>query len=96
MMLLNIPYKNGDVVSLKLASGEEIIGRLEEEKGPDMILTKPMMIAATQEGLGLAPFMFSTPGDAKFTINRSNVLCATKSADGFAKQYIEGTTGIAV
>lgn len=95
-MLLNIPYKNGDVVSLKLSSGEEIIGRLEEEKGSDMYITKPMMIAATQEGLGLAPFMFSAPGDARFVLNRSNVLCATKSEEGFAKQYIEGTTGISV
>ena len=30
-MLIETPYKNGDTVSLKLSSGEEIVGRLEEE-----------------------------------------------------------------
>jgi small nuclear ribonucleoprotein (snRNP)-like protein len=31
-MLIEAPYKNGDIVTLKLTSGEELIGKLEEEK----------------------------------------------------------------
>jgi hypothetical protein len=30
-MLLETPYKNGDTISLKLSSGEEILGRLDSE-----------------------------------------------------------------
>ena len=93
-MLLDIPYKVGDVVSLKLASGEEILGRLEEEKGNDFVLTKPRMITAMQDSLGLAPFMFSVSVDSKCVIKAQSVLCITKTEEGFAKQYLEGTTGI--
>lgn len=91
-MLIDVPYKTGDVISMKLASGEEVVGRLEEEKGADMILSKPMMIVAAQEGLGLAPFMFSVSPDSKFNIKVANVLCVTKTEDGFGKQYMEQTT----
>ena len=94
-MLLNVPYKQGDTVSLKLSSGEEMVARLEEEKGGELILSKPMMIAATQEGLGLAPFMFSVSADTKIPVKMENVLCVVKTEDEFAKQYIQNTTGIA-
>lgn len=93
-MLIDIPYKNGDVVSLKLASGEEILGRLEEEKGTDLIISKPRMITAMQDGIGLAPFMFSVSIDSKCAIKLQSVLCISKTEEGFAKQYLEGTTGI--
>ena len=93
-MLINVPYKNGDVISLKLASGEEVVARLEEEKDSDLIVTKPMMLVSAQEGLGLAPFMFSVAPDAKFNIKLSSVLCVTKTEDGFGKQYLEQTSGL--
>jgi len=41
-MLIEAPYKIGDVVSLKLSSGEEILGRLESEDTNNYTLKKPM------------------------------------------------------
>jgi len=95
-MLLETPYKAGDVVSMKLTSGEELIARLDEEKGTSLVLKKPLMVAVTQQGLGLAPFMFTTNPDSKITVDHSKVLCIVKSDEQFSKQYIENTTGIAV
>jgi hypothetical protein len=95
-MLIETPYKNGDTVSIKLTSGEEIVARLEEEKGATLVLNKPLMIAATQQGLGLAPFMFTSSPDAKVKIDLSKVVCVTKTQDEFASQYIQNTTGITV
>lgn len=95
-MLIDIPYKNGDVVSLKLSSGEEVVGRLEEDKPDGMVLSKPMMLTASQQGLGLAPFMFSVDPESKFLIKTGSVLCVTKTEKSFASQYLENTTGITV
>jgi hypothetical protein len=95
-MLIETPYKNGDTVSIKLTSGEEIVARLVEEKGSTLLLNKPLMIAATQQGLGLAPFMFTSSPDAKVNIDLSKVVCVTKTQDEFASQYIQNTTGITV
>lgn len=93
-MLLEMPYKVGDTVSLKLSSGEEVIARLDEEDANNVTLVKPLMLTATQQGLGLAPFMFTINPDAKIKINNSNIICVTKTEGEMAKQYIANTTGI--
>ena len=65
-MLIEIPYKNGDTVSLKLSSGEEIVARLVEENDTQFTLKKPMVLIMGADGLGLAPYMFSVNPDNKF------------------------------
>lgn len=95
-MLLDLGYKEGDTVSLKLTSGEEIVARLDKEDTSTVTLKKPLMITATQQGLGLAPFMFTVSPDSKFKLNNSNVLCIVKTDDDMAKQYTQNTTGLAV
>ena len=94
-MLIETPYKVGETVSLKLTSGEEVVARLEEEKDSNFILHKPLMVTATQQGLGLAPFMFTIGPDAKVKIDHTKVVCLVKTQDEMSKQYIQSTTGIA-
>ena len=55
-----------------------------------------MVIVAQQQGLGLAPFMFSVTPDGKFNLMATSVACIAKTESGIAKQYIEKTTGIAL
>lgn len=95
-MLIEAPYKVGDVVSLKLSSGEEVIGSLEDENPSFYTLKKPLMVAATQQGLGLAPFMFTVNPESKVPVNRNNVLCLAKTDKDMASQYIQSTTGLTV
>jgi len=93
-MLIQTPYKEGDTVSLKLTSGEEVVARLDEETATKFSLTKPMVLIAQQQGLGLAPFMFSVSPDAKININASSVTCISKTAGEIADQYIASTSNI--
>jgi hypothetical protein len=95
-MLIETPYKVGDNVSFKLASGEEIVGRLEEETDTHYTLHKPMVLIAQQKGLGLAPFMFSVSPDGKFMLKATAVSCVAKTEDNISKQYTQTTTGIAL
>lgn len=95
-MLLETPYKIGDTVSFKLSSGEELVARLEEESSTTYKLHKPMVLIAQQQGLGLAPFMFSVSPDGKFVLNSSAVSCMAKTEEQISKQYTEKTTGIAL
>lgn len=95
-MLIEAPYKVGDTVSFKLSSGEEIVGRLDSQDDKAFTLNKPMVIIAQQQGLGLAPFMFSVSPDAKFSLQATSVACIAKTEKGIAAQYIERTTGIAL
>jgi hypothetical protein len=93
-MLIDIPYKVGDTVSLKLTSGEEIVARLENEQPANYTLKKPMVLIAQEKGLGLAPFMFSVSPDGKFVMQSNAVSCIAKTESAIADQYIETTTGI--
>ena len=93
-MLIETPYKNGDTVSFKLSSGEELVARLEEESGEYFSLKKPMVLVAQTEGLGLAPFMFSVNPDGKFMLRADTVSCVAKTQEEISKQYTATTSGI--
>lgn len=93
-MLIETPYKNGDTVSFKLSSGEELVARLEEETDTSYKLHKPMVLIAQKEGLGLAPFMFSVNPDGKFILRADTVSCVAKTQEEISKQYTATTSGI--
>lgn len=93
-MLLESIYKEGDIISLKLTSGEEMVAKLDKENNDEVVLSKPMVIVAAQQGLALSPFMFSASPDAKVNIKHTNILCMLKTVEELGKQYTQKTTGI--
>jgi hypothetical protein len=93
-MLIETPIKDGDIVSFKLSSGEEIVARLQTQDTKSYTLLKPMVLIMQQQGMGLAPFMFSVSPDAKFNLQASSVSCIAKTEDEIAKQYTATTSNI--
>ena len=93
-MLIEIPYKTGDTVSLKLISGEEVVGRIGEPTQDVVTLTKPMTFIMGPQGLGMVPYMFSAPQDAKIKIKDSAIVAIVKTDDQVNKQYLQQTTGL--
>ena len=93
-MLIEKPFKSGDIVSLKLSSGEELISKLEEDSEEFYKISKPLMVAATPQGLGLAPYMFTAEQDAFIKIAKRNIICIVPTEKDMASQYIQNTTGI--
>lgn len=94
-MLIQIPYKEGDVVSIKLSSGEEMIANLVKESPDTITVTKPLMLVAGEKGMGLAPYMFTVSLDSKIELRLNNVICIVKTAEDAAKMYTSQTSGIA-
>ena len=95
-MIIETPYKVGDTISMKTVAGEEIIARLEEEKGTKLKVSKPMALTASQQGLGMVPFTFTVNPEANIELNMNTLVFVAKTDDEMAKQYIQSTTGIAV
>ena len=54
------------------------------------------MVAATQQGLGLAPFMFTVDQEANIKLNINSISCIAKTEKEMASQYIQNTTGLTV
>ena len=93
-MLIEVPYKEGDTITLKTAAGEEILSRLVKEDNDSIKISKPMALTAAQGGLGLVPWVFTVGQDTEITLRTDSIMFIAKTEEGMAKQYIESTTGI--
>jgi hypothetical protein len=96
MLEIQIPYKDGDVVSIKLSSGEEMVATLVSETDKSVVISKPRMLVAGEKGMMFAPYMFTVSPDIKYSLRSNNVICICKSEESVAKAYSSQTSGIAV
>lgn len=94
-MLISKGAAVGEVVSIKLITGEEIIGRLDEDTPEQIKLNRPKSVSIGPQGLGMMPFMFLA-GAETFTIKHAHIIIMAPSAKDASDQYIQGTTGIAL
>jgi hypothetical protein len=94
-MLIDKGVAVGEVVTIKLTSGEEIIGKLEDESADCHIkMSKPMVVAMGQQGPGLMPYLFTVNPDKTVKISRSVLVIMEATDKSFADAYIQNTTGI--
>lgn len=94
-MLIDKGFSQGDIVSLKVVNGDEIIAGFEEETDKDYKLSKPLAITVSVQGLAMIPWLFL--GESELVrIKKEHVLAIVKSKDDAPKQYLQLTTGIAL
>jgi hypothetical protein len=94
-MLIDKGISTGEVVSLKLINGDEIIARFESETSEEIKIEKPLALTMSGQGLGMIPWMFLGNKDT-ITLKKSHVFCMVPSKKEAADQYMQGTTGIAL
>lgn len=94
-MLIEKPIANGDVVSLKLINGDEIIARFEDDTDSTIKITKPLAITVGPQGLGMMPWIFLGEKET-VTLKKEHVFVMIPSKKDAANQYMQGTTGIAL
>jgi hypothetical protein len=93
-MLIDKGVSAGEVISLKLNSGEELLAKLVEETTSGYKVSKPLVLSMNQQGMGMIPFMFTANPEKDITILKSAVSAITVCDKMFADQYVQGTTGI--
>ena len=95
-MLLSIPYRVGDTVSLKLVSGEEVVAHLEEEAADYIAISKPVSLGMGPQGPALTPFMITSDSGTNVKIRNQHVLAIGITNSQVKNQYLQSTTGIAL
>ena len=95
-MLFEINYKKGDIISIKLVTGEEVVAKFEEETDTDITVNKPMSLQVGPQGVGISQFMLTMDMDSKVTISKQNCLVIVPTRKEMSDQYIQGTTGLAM
>jgi hypothetical protein len=94
-MLINKGISSGDVVSIKLVNGDELIARLDEDNLMDVKVNRPLALTMAQGGLGMMPWML-LGNDDNVTLKKEHILAMVISKKDAADQYTQGTTGIAL
>ena len=93
-MLIDKGVTPGEVITLKLTSGEEIVARLVEETPTHFKLSSPKVIGMGPQGPGLMPYLFTVSPDKDISLSKQTVTVVVASEKGFADQYLESTTKI--
>lgn len=102
-MLIEKSLSAGDVASIKLGNGDEIIAKLVDQDRDSVIVTKPLLMVLGQDpstgrpGISMAPFwMLGTDSAARYPIPRTQILCILKSNEEATKGYLAQTTGLTI
>ncbi len=93
-MIIDKGVAVGEVVTLKLTSGEELVAKLVEESDNYYKISKPLVLGHTPQGPGLMPYLFTVSPDKDIKLLKSAVTVAEASDKQFADQYLQSTTGI--
>jgi hypothetical protein len=86
--------KIGQTVSMKLTSGDEVVGKIVGQTAEGLNISKPVILAASREGLQMIPFMMTANPDSDFLFKTQNIMCVADTNDQVADAYLESTTGI--
>jgi hypothetical protein len=95
-MLIDRGVTIGEVVTLKLTSGEELVAKLVDDGPMYYKLSHPQVIGMTPKGPGLMPYLFTVSPDKEIKLAKGTVVVIEATDKLFADQFIQTTTGIAM
>lgn len=93
-MLIDKGVTEGEVVTFKLTSGEELIGKLIEDGAAYYKVHRPMVVGMGPNGPALMPYLFTVSPDKEVKILKGVVAVSEATDKNFADQFIQATTGI--
>ncbi len=83
-----------DIVSFKILNGDELVGSIVNNDNDHYVISRPMSVMPSQQGIGLMQSMFSVEPKTDFVLKKEHVMLHSKTADTIADHYRELTTGI--
>lgn len=93
-MLIDKGVTEGEVVTFKLTSGEELVAKLVEDGAAYYKLARPMVIGMSPKGPALMPYLFTVDPEKDVKLMKGVVAMAEATDKTFADQFIEQTSGI--
>lgn len=87
-------YEIGQVYTIKLNSGEELVAKVTDISDTQLTITDPVSIAQGPKGMTLIPSMFTVDITKPIRLNTTSVTLFGYTEDNVRDQYITMTTGI--
>ena len=95
-MIIDKGVSPGEVITIKLTSGEELIASLVEERDAFVKVSKPRVLTAAQNGIGMVPYLFTVDPDRDVKLSRSTIVVMEPSDKDSSSQYTKATTNIII
>lgn len=91
----NTKFTEHDVISIKLTTKEEVVGKFIETKDDIWIISKPFILTANQNGLGFVPFIITASELVnEIEMNSNNFVGVAYTETEIKNAYIQNTTGL--
>jgi hypothetical protein len=98
-MLVISNFKKGDVATIKLSTGEELVARFDVDTGGELRVVKPTVLTLNPQngGVMLIPWLMSIDAHSSdpVVISKSQVVAIGKPIKKLSDSYLESTTGLA-
>ena len=95
-MLKEKTYDHGDIVTVYLQTGQEILGKFVSEDDSFTTITKPLTIAMGPKGAAFQTFTVSGDSANNVALKTSKIIAVLKTNDDTADSYRTATTGLVV
>lgn len=86
--------ETNQVYCFKLANGDEVVGRLTTYTDDYYVVSRPVTVLPSGQGIGLMQSLFSMKPDSEVKISRGHVMIFCDVDPRMRDHYIQTTTGI--
>ena len=93
-MLKEKTYEKGDIVTVYLQTGQEILGKLDSEDDNYIVITKPLTIAMGPKGAMFQTFTVTGDSENEVSFKTGKIISVLKTNDATSTSYIEATSGL--
>ena len=86
--------EKGDIVTIYLQTGQEILGKLDSEDDNYIVITKPLTIAMGPKGAAFQTFTVTGDSENNVYFKQGKVITMLKTRKDTADSYTEATSTI--
>ena len=94
MLVKKQKYDENEIVTFKIANGDEIVAKIVAETDDVYTVSKPLVAMPAQNGLALVPALFSCDPDHNVDISKKHIMVDALTAEQVKAFYLTKTTGI--
>jgi ABC-type enterochelin transport system ATPase subunit len=93
-MLKEKTYNSGDIVTVYLQTGQEILGKFVSEDDTTTIIKKPLTVAIGPQGAAFQTFTVTGDSENDVSFKTGKIISVLKTNDATSSSYIEATSSI--
>tara|TARA_Y100001970_G_C14010290_1_gene738036 strand:+ start:235 stop:537 length:303 start_codon:yes stop_codon:yes gene_type:complete len=87
-------YKENDIVSLKLVSGEEVLGKFKSGDNGVITIEKPLVMMHGPQGLAFGNFFATARQENGVSITSNQIIADDLTGDKVKDEYIRVTSNV--